>query len=56
MTAFSPPLLSLMLTSPSNCPKARYWPSFVQLSVSTLEDTCSKGQSQRHLPLSHARP
>lgn len=28
---FSSPFLFLMLTMPLNIPKARYWPSFVQL-------------------------
>jgi len=51
---FSSPFLFLMLTTPLNIPKARYWPSFVQLIKHThAEEQTTNNEQQEGRMVQH---
>lgn len=53
---FSSPFLFLMLTMPLNIPKARYWPSFVQLIKHThIEEQTTKNKQQEGRMVQHTQ-
>lgn len=53
---FSSPFLFRMLMTPLNIPKARYWPSFVQLIKHTrTEEKTAKTQQQEGRMVQHNR-